>query len=222
MGAAAAQTSTHPVLQFFVAPLRGTFSRTPGASDKEYFADLCTRLSGFDERILRGASDRVFRKAASQTWPLPPKCVEACEETARETYTRTKRDRVLNKAAVGLPEDAAVRILVAEDMNLGLRACNGDWQGDLIDFIKRNHRMPDVCECEGLIVAAIARSQRLHKQEQAALNGLFGRDVSGRVLPDNHPVKIMLNAFTARRERFATMIAQNVLKTDTNEGAHHV
>ncbi|KZL02282.1 MULTISPECIES: hypothetical protein [unclassified Pseudovibrio] len=215
-------SQTHPVIEYFANPLKGTFSKTTGASEKDYFSDLCRRLEGFNADVLTLASERISRRATSRSWPFPGRCQEACEEVARERSAAAKRDRRAGKEQYGLPEDAAVRILVAQDAGLAIAAIDGEWQGDLVDFIKRHHRMPDETQIEQLVVGAHARKRRHEQDEETELRAFFGEKWQGKQLPASHPRKIMWNAFEARRDRFAEKISEAVLAADPVEGESYV
>ncbi|MFS8180883.1 hypothetical protein ACMG4P_04895 [Pseudovibrio denitrificans] len=213
---------SHPVLQHFANELRGTFSRTTGSSDKAYFADLCKNLEGFDPDILKEAASRLMRRAKTQTWPLPGVCLEACEVVARERSAAQKREKRAHDGRWGLPEDAALRILVSSDATLALNAVVGEWHGDLVDFIKRNHRMPTGAEVERVVVDCEARKRKQAREEEAELRAVFGKNWGGRELPACNPRKIMWNAFKARRDRFAEKISEAVIAAGPMEGESNV
>lgn len=213
---------SHPVIEHFANPLKGTFSKTTGVSEKVYFSDLCNRLARFDADVLKLASERISRRATSRSWPFPGKCQQVCEEVARERSAARRREQRGNDDRWGLPEEAALRILVSQDADLAMKAVKGEWHSDLVDFIKRNHRMPSMEEAERLVVDCGIRKRNQVLAEEAALRSLFGdKDWVGRQLPDNHPRKIMWNAFTARRARFAEKISEAVLAAYPMEGNHN-
>ncbi|WP_057466099.1 hypothetical protein [Pseudovibrio sp. POLY-S9] len=216
------QSPAHPVLENFVKPLRSTFSKTPGASEQDYFADLCKNLEGFREEVLSVAADRIMRRAKYRTWPFPGKCLEACEEVAREYTAAARRDQRSHDEQWGLPEEAALRILVSSDASLAINAVVGEWHGDLVDFIKRNHRMPNEAEIERVVVDCETRKRNQAREEEAELRAIFGDSWGGKELPARNPRKIMWNAFKARRERYAEKISEAVLAADPMEGESYV
>ncbi|QUS57340.1 hypothetical protein [Pseudovibrio brasiliensis] len=213
---------SHPVLQHFANELRGTFSRTTGSSDKAYFADLCKNLEGFDPEILSEAAWRLMRRAKTQTWPLPGVCLDACEAVARERSVVKKRERHSSEGRWGLPEEAALRILVRSDASLALKAVEGEWHGGLVDFIKRHHRMPTEAEIERVVVDCEARKRNQAREEEAELRAVFGKNWGGKELPARNPRKIMWNAFKARRDRYAEKISEAVLTVGPMEGESNV
>ncbi len=185
--------SVSPVYTHFIKPLEGLFKRPPGSSEKEYLNLLKTKLSGFDPVDLREAADDIAMKAESQTWPLPGFCVKACEaaKAKRLAAEKPQTNIPVPGEPLRMPEDAALRIIAAEDAAMGLAACDGSWIVSLLEFVQENKRMPVGREVDDVRATASRVSVRIEEQIAHAGNGT------------NTFIDTMLSGVMGKRKRIA-------------------
>lgn len=195
----------------FLSTLGGTFKKVPGSNEEAYFTSLQEKLGGFSEEVLKAGADALVLAAKSTVWPFVGECVKACTEAQRNL--EGKPEPSLQVGGYPWPEHVAIKIMVGVDADIAVSACLSGWQADLVDFVRREKRMPATAETERLVVATMERNRRVADQVKTALDVLRGettRELAG--LPPNHPIQLMANTFERRRERLAGLIAEEVLR----------
>ncbi|KZL00460.1 MULTISPECIES: hypothetical protein [unclassified Pseudovibrio] len=212
MSAAAQTKSANDLIaQHFLSTLGGTFKKVPGSNEEAYFTSLREKLSGFSEEVLKAGADALVLAAKSTVWPFVGECVKACTEAQRQLEGTPEPS--LQVGGYPWPEHVAIKIMVGANADTALSACLAGWQADLVDFVRREKRMPDMAETEILVVATMERNRRVAGQVKTALDVLRGETTRElAALPPNHPIQLMADTFERRRERLAGLIAKEVLR----------
>lgn len=198
----------------FVEPMQGTYKKTPGTNADAYFSSLSEKLTGFSEDVLKFAASDLTERATSSTWPYLGTITAACK-SAQERLSAKQNAESKQSSPAGngypWPEDVAVRVLINKDASLTTGAALSGWHAELIDFVRREKRVPSTKEVEPFVVASMERDARIAKQQKEALDVLRGEfNTALEVLPANHPVQMMAHSIATRRNRLAVLIAKTV------------
>lgn len=198
----------------FYKPMKGTFKKTPGTNVEGYFSSLSENLEGFSEEVLRAAAASLIEKATSSTWPYVGTIKAACKSAEqRLTAGKQREPAQATPARLGYPwpEKVAIKVLISSDAKLATSAALAGWHADLIDFVRREKRVPTMQEVEPFVVATLARDRRIAQQQAEALEVLRGEYNSKlEALPAKHPVQIMAESIAIRRNWLAVLIAEEV------------
>lgn len=180
-----------PVQTHFIKPLLGVFKRPPGADETAYLKLLKEKLSRFDERDLAAAADHFAVNADTQTWPQLSACLRVCEEVRvkREASEKPNVPVPVEREAMRMPEDAAMRVLAAEGETLALKACDGDWIVSLVEFVQEHKRLPN--EREAQQCRALASSVNVRIEDHIANT------------PDDHFIGRLVDGVHAKRRRIS-------------------
>ncbi|QUS54487.1 hypothetical protein [Pseudovibrio brasiliensis] len=195
----------------FIEPMQGSFKKTPGTNPEAYFSSLSAKLSGFSEDALKAAASNLIERATSATWPYVGTITAACKSAQERLGAKESGQPNPVQAGYPWPEAVAVRVLINQDARLATSAALAGWHADLIDFVRREKRVPSMEEVEPFVVATMQRDARIAKQQQEALDVLRGEYNSKlEKLPANHRVQIMASSIANRRNRLAVMIAKEI------------
>ncbi|WP_109314763.1 hypothetical protein [Pseudovibrio ascidiaceicola] len=197
----------------FLSALGGTFKKVPGSNEEAYFSSLRDKLAPFPPDALKAAADTLVLAARNSVWPYVGVCVSACEDAERAQNAVAAEP--MPTSGYFWPEEVAIKVLVGADTDLATSACLSGWQGDLVDFLRREKRLPDLEEIEVLVVGTMERNQRIKGQVGAALEVLRGETTRElATLPPNHPIQLMKDTFDRRRVRLAENIANEILRRE--------
>lgn len=209
--AARAKPPNDPIALHFLGTLGGTFKKVPGSNEEAYFTSLREKLGVYSPEVLKAGAGALVLAAKSTVWPFVGECVKACTEAQKNL--EGVPEPVLQVGGYPWPEHVAIKIMVGADADIAVSACLSGWQADLVDFVRREKRMPDMGETERLVVATMERNRRIADQVKAAIEVLRGETTRElAALPPKHPIQLMADTFARRRERLAGLIANEVLR----------
>lgn len=208
---AASKREDDPIARYFLSVLGGTFKKVPGSNEEAYFSSLRDKLAEFSPEELKAAADALVLSARNSVWPFVGVCVTACKDAQRVQGVEASEPVQIN--GYPWPEQVAIKVLVGADADLATSACLSGWQADLVDFVRRQKRLPDMAETEGLVIGTMERNRRIKEQVLSALEVMRGEITQElAALPPNHPIQLMADTFDQRRERLADSIAEEVMR----------